>query len=360
MRITVVGAGVAGLTAAFALQADRHEVRVLEQAPALRAGGFGLNIWSNATTLLAELGFDVPGRPFDRMDLRAGNRVRTVMRLPATGAPHVDVDRGVLLRALADRLTPGTIELGVRGGTRAELLADGADLVVAADGSHSELRLDFPRRPERTGGWRVWQAVVTDVPADLPLEQAAVVVDQGRFVGAWRLPGKSLEWFYENPSTDRSITAPELLDRLRDDDDDLVRGLATATTVDAWTAWEANDRWPNWRFVGDRLAVIGDAAHPMLPCIGQGACMAIEDAVILARSVRGDSLASGLARFQRRRRARVLSRAAIAKLACALRRPGPVTAPIIGTPLCKSFGATSALALRALARPPLTGTRAGG
>jgi 2-polyprenyl-6-methoxyphenol hydroxylase-like FAD-dependent oxidoreductase len=353
VRVTVVGAGVAGLTAALALRADGHEIRVLEQATELRAGGFGLNIWSNATTLLAELGFEVPGAAFDSMQLRAGNRVRAEMRLPAKGAPHVDVDRAVLLRALADRLPAGTIEFGVRAGTVDELVAAGADLVVAADGSHSELRLDFPRRPERAvgKGWRVWQAVVPEIPVDLPLRQAAVVVDNSRFVGVWRLPGNSLEWFYENPRADRALSPPELLEMLRRDDDDLVRGLAVATPDEAWTAWEANDRWPNWRFVADRLAVIGDAAHPMMPCIGQGACMAIEDAVVLARCIRGRPLAEGLALYQRRRRGRVLSRAVIARLSCAMRRPGPVTAPIIATPLCKAFGATSALALRTLATP---------
>lgn len=359
MRVTVVGAGVAGLTAALALRADGHEVSVLEQAQELRAGGFGLNIWSNATTLLADLGFEVPGRAFEQMDLRAGNRVRTVMRYPAKGAPHVDVDRAVLLRALADRLPPDTIHFGVTGRSVAALVADGAELVVAADGSHSELRLDFPRRPERAEGegWRVWQAVVHEAPESLPLHQAAVVLGRGGFVGVWRLPGRSLEWFYENPRLDRAIKPLEVLERLRRDPDDLVRGLANATSELAWTAWESNDRWPGRRLVADRLAVIGDAAHPMAPCIGQGACMAIEDAVVLARCIRDRPLADGLALYQRQRRNRVLSRAIIAKLSCAARRPGPVAAPIISTPLFKAFGAASAAVLRWLATPIEIGDR---
>jgi hypothetical protein len=71
----------------------------------------------------------------------------------------------------------------------------------------------------------------------------------------------------------------------------------------------------------------------------------------MALSIRGRSLRDALATYQSRRRYRVLSRAAMARAACAMRRPGPVNAPLIGTPLCQAFGASSALALRWLATP---------
>src|SRR3954451_11955930 len=117
MRVAVVGAGLAGLSAAAALHRDGHEVAVFEQAPSLRATGLALNLWSNATSLLPGLGVPagrVPGQPFSRMVLRTGGRSVAEIKLPARGLPHVNVERAVLLNALAASLPPGSIAFGAR------------------------------------------------------------------------------------------------------------------------------------------------------------------------------------------------------------------------------------------------------
>ena len=112
MRVVVVGAGLAGLSAAAALHRAGHEVAVFEQGPSLRATGLALNLWSNATSLLPGFGVpagQVPGRPFSRMVLRSSGRSVAEVRLLARGLAHVNVERGELLNAVAATLPAGSI-----------------------------------------------------------------------------------------------------------------------------------------------------------------------------------------------------------------------------------------------------------
>jgi 2-polyprenyl-6-methoxyphenol hydroxylase-like FAD-dependent oxidoreductase len=107
MRIAIVGAGLAGLATAAAFNRAGHDVSVFEQADCLRADGLAINLWSNATSLLPSLGVPasrIPGEPFSRMVWRAAGREVTTMKLPAHGLPHVNVERGDLLNALATAL----------------------------------------------------------------------------------------------------------------------------------------------------------------------------------------------------------------------------------------------------------------
>jgi FAD-dependent urate hydroxylase len=351
MRVAIVGAGVAGLTAAVTLQRDGHDVAVLEQAESLRASGFGLNLWSNATTLLDQLGVDVPGEPFAAMDFRSAGRVRTTVALPPPGSPHVNVDRGALLRTLAHHLEPNTIRYGETVSSVETLLSAGADLVVAADGAGSRLRPDADRKPLRRRPWVVWQAVVDTTDADLELGPGCVVVDGHRFVGAWRLPHGGFVWFVEQPGLPPGIDAVTFLDQLSRDADLIVAAMARATPVERFGRWEARDRWPTRGIIGDRLAIVGDAAHPMVPCIGQGACLAIEDAFVLTDALRGLPVDDALAEYRTRRLRRIRSRVAIARVACALRRPSPVAASVMATPASRGFVAVSGAILRRMTLP---------
>jgi 2-polyprenyl-6-methoxyphenol hydroxylase-like FAD-dependent oxidoreductase len=350
MRISVVGAGVAGLTAALALQRDGHDVRVVERAETLRAGGFGLNLWSNATSLLDALGVSVPGEPFDHIVLRAGGRSRATMSMPTAGRPHVNAERGALLRALEERLKPGTVRYGVSVADVAELHGEGADLVVAADGLGSRLRPDASRPTRDRKPWVVWQAMIPAGGDLIDRGGGAIVVGSLRFVGIWRHPQGELCWFIEEPNLPLGITAAEVVERVRDDEDPLVARVARLTPPDRLGQWLAHDRWPTRQIIGERLAVIGDAAHPMQPCIGQGACTAIEDGVELAASLRGRSIPAGLAHYRRRRLTRVRARVATAHLACTLRRPSPIATAIAATPVGVPFAVGAAAWMRQLNR----------
>lgn len=346
MRVAVVGAGVAGLTAALTLQRDGHEVRVYERADQLRTGGFGFNLWTNAGTLLHELGVDVPGEPYDHINFRTGGRNRTTMPMPAPGQPHMNVERVALLRAIHSRLKPASVQFGRQVSAADDLLADGADLVIAADGVGSRLRPDaaVPQRISRP--WAVWQAVIPTGCDLIEPGGGAVVLGARRFYGIWRHPKGELCWFVEEPSLSHDATAEEVLERAGMDDDPLVREVAALTPLTALDQWLARDRRPTRRIIGDRVVAIGDAAHPMLPCIGQGACTSIEDGVAVALALRHASVDEALVRYRRWRLPKTRVRVASAHFACTLRRPSPVATAIANTPIGIPFARAAGMWMR--------------
>jgi 2-polyprenyl-6-methoxyphenol hydroxylase-like FAD-dependent oxidoreductase len=350
VRIAVVGAGVAGLTAAVALQRDGHDVQVHEQAAELRTGGFGFNFWTNASTLLHSLGVEVAGEPFDHMSFRTGGKHRMTMRMPAPGQPHMNVERGALLRSLHAALEPDTVRFSSGAATTADLLASGAELVVAADGVGSRLRPDATRRQHIGKPWAVWQAVIPTGGNLIEPGGGAVVLGRNRFYGLWRHPNGGLCWFVEEPSLSFDATAATVLAGALADEDPLVREIAAITPVDRLGQWLARDRRPTRHIIGDRVVAIGDAAHPMLPCIGQGACTSIEDGVALAQALRTGPLSEGLRRYRRSRLPISTVRVASARVACILRRPSPVATAIASTPLGIPFAWSAAMWMRWLNR----------
>ncbi|HVV75707.1 MAG TPA: FAD-dependent monooxygenase [Mycobacteriales bacterium] len=350
MRVAVVGAGVAGLTAALALQRDGHDVQVHEQAGELRTGGFGFNLWTNATTPLHALGVEVPGEPFDRMSFRAGGREFLTIRMPTTGQPHMNVERGALLHTLYASLKPSTVRFASPAATTADLLAAGADLVVAADGVGSRLRPDATKQQRISKPWAVWQAVIPTGGELIEPGGGAVVLGARRFYGIWRHPDGELCWFVEEPSLSLDATAADVLAGAAEDEDPLVRRVAELTPADRLGQWLARDRRPTRQIIGDRVVAIGDAAHPMLPCIGQGACTSIEDSIALALALRNGSLEESLRRYRRSRLPVARVRVATAHLACVLRRPSPVATAIASTPVGIPFVRGAALWMRILNR----------
>jgi 2-polyprenyl-6-methoxyphenol hydroxylase-like FAD-dependent oxidoreductase len=349
MRVAVVGAGLAGLAAAAALSRTGHEVTVWEQADRLRASGLALNLWSNATSLLPGLGVpagDLPGEPFSRMLLRASGRQVAVMDLTARGLPHLTVERAELLSALAAALPDGAIHFGVRCTTTGALAAE-HDLVVVADGAHSVLRPSVCGPPGRRRTWTVWQAsVAADLP-EVPPGAGAAVVRPGFFGGIWRLPGGRVTWFAEQPGR-RLGEGKQLLHELVDDADPVLRTLARATAPQDWIEWRATDLWPGRLYRGN-IVLAGDAAHAMLPTLGQGACQAVEDAAALATALAvAGPLEVALRRYQKARLWRVRRITALARTAAASRRPAP---GISSAQAARVMAAVGGLTLRRLTRP---------
>ncbi|GIM89633.1 FAD-dependent monooxygenase [Paractinoplanes toevensis] len=276
-RIAIVGAGIGGLTAALALA--RRDVRsvVFEQRAALPDEGFGIQIAPNAAAELHDLGlggvFDTAARPACREIRRwQDNRLITRTDLTRYDTPYYTMRRGALIAALRE----AAVVFGRRcvsvTDEGALSFADGtgerATAVVGADGLHSAVRGLVVRDAPRYSGYVAARAVL---PMESELDRVVVWLGPHRHVVAYPVDRGHLNLVMVGRSGDEPFTGwhpavRELVDR-----------------VERPEAHPLVDRPPAPRWHRGRVVLLGDAAHPMLPFIAQGAAQAIEDAATLAR-----------------------------------------------------------------------------
>ncbi|MEE4346614.1 MAG: FAD-dependent monooxygenase, partial [Paracoccaceae bacterium] len=328
LRAIVIGAGIGGLAVARALALRGADVTLLEQAAEITEVGAGLQISPNGMAVLRALGLEaalVATSVQARAVCLHNHHGAQVVRLDLTRLP--DSAYHFVHRAdLIDLLASGAREAGVKirllqkvtsvdGGAQPMVhIANGttlsADLVVGADGLHSVLRpaLNQADAPFFTGQV-AWRAVVPNTDARGP--EAWVHMGPGRHVVSYPLRGGTAlnivavqerkQWAAEGwTQTDD----PANLTAAFADFGAPVRDmLARVTEARLWGLF----RHPVARvWQRDHLALLGDAAHPTLPFLAQGASMALEDAWVLADELaRSDSIGAGLAAYQARRDSRV-------------------------------------------------------
>jgi 2-polyprenyl-6-methoxyphenol hydroxylase-like FAD-dependent oxidoreductase len=308
--ILIVGAGIGGLAAAVALRRAGFPVLVLERAPDLREDGAALALGVNAMAALRELGVAdavlAAGRPIARGEIRTP-RGDVLMAVEVEdlarrrGVPWTCVMRADLKAALLAAAGTGAVRLGgacedVRDEADAAIvrLAGGQEVrgaaAVGADGIGSAVRraLGDASAP-RYAGYVAWRGVA---PFDAADATAVEAWGRGRRFGFVPLSGGRTYWF---ATRNQPSSAPETKPR-KDD----VRGefagwhapipeLVESTDAGAILRHDVFDRTPTRRWGRGRSTLLGDAAHPMTPNLSQGACQAIEDAVVLARSLSADS-----------------------------------------------------------------------
>jgi salicylate hydroxylase len=312
------------LTAALALARRGFRVTVLEQAQRLEETGAGIQLSPNATRTLIELGLDGALRPLAVAPsaLRVMNAIsgREIVRMPLGefaedryGAPFWLMHRADLLSALADaasRQLGITIKLGRQvqdfvvhpnGLTVSALTATGiADergfAVLAADGLWSPLRRQLgDRAPPRFTGRAAWRGSVAARDVRAEFREPAVHLWIGPHAHLVHYPVRAGELINivviaADPDADRNTallnrgtiaTRADLLASLSDDDWAMLARTLTRLP-DAWQKWPLYERRPLKRWSEGAAALLGDAAHPMLPYLAQGAAMAIEDAAVVA------------------------------------------------------------------------------
>ena len=331
--VTVLGAGVAGLAVARALALRGAVVTVFEQADAVREVGAGLQVSPNGAVVLRALGLGpaltAASQRAGAVELRDGLTGAVVTRLEVgrlrpqqgyhfvhradliglllAGAQEVGVDLRLLNRVTSVDLTGAQPVLVMEDGTRQE-----ADLLIGADGLHSPTRAALNGKVAPFFTHQVaWRAVV---PGDGGAAVAEVHMGAGRHLVSYPLRGGTLRNIVA--VEERRTWADESW-TLRDDPIELrlafkdfsprVRGwLDMIEDVYLWGLF----RHPVaavWQraLPGGGVAILGDAAHPTLPFLAQGASMGLEDAWVLAASLAAcDTWAAGLASYQAARAGR--------------------------------------------------------
>jgi 2-polyprenyl-6-methoxyphenol hydroxylase-like FAD-dependent oxidoreductase len=328
-RVVVVGGGIGGLTAALALRADGHDVIVLERRETSEEAGAGISLWPNAMRVLRGLGVGEALEASAMSDGRTSIRTSRGRRLSVAdmaeigrryAAPLAVVHRSHLLTVLRDAVGERTLRLGVTctgvvqdDRTACVHLDDGVheegDVVVAADGIGSRLREGLTDGATvRSTGLVAWRAVVPVDGVDVDAV-AGEAWGRGELFGAAPLTHGRLYWFASSRAPGAADgTEREERDRLaerfagwHDPIPAIVRSTPPAAIIR--TPLRELTALPAW--TSGRVALLGDAAHAMLPNFGQGGCQAVEDASALARSLGGGAAApDALRAYERSRKPR--------------------------------------------------------
>jgi salicylate hydroxylase len=335
MRIGIIGAGIGGLVAALALARRGFTVEVYEQTRVLKEAGAGLQISSNGTRVLSDIGvldrlmaaaFEPNGK-----EVRLWNTGRTwklfdlgIQSLERYGFPYVTVHRADLHDALADALRaiqPEAIHLehhlqsAQQSGSNVTLTFDNqpavtCDVAIGADGVHSTMRKAvFGAGKAEFTGIVAWRGLI-------PLERLPDRLR--RSVGTnWIGPGGHVIHYPVRRGTLMNFTS------VVENRDWLIESWSQAGTIEQYLAdypgwhpdvheyirnidtpyrWALLAREPMQQWRKGRITLLGDACHPALPFLAQGAVMAIEDGLMLARALTSyDDPETALHKYERAR-----------------------------------------------------------
>ena len=325
-QFLVIGAGIAGLATAVALQRRGHDVTVIESRSDTTTGA-GISIWPNALAALDHIGLGDAVRAAGgrvtagAMRWRDGTWLRHPSReriVTALGEPLVVVRRSALNDVLAGALAGGTVHTGLTA-EHIELTPDGvhvtlsdsttrrAAAVIGADGTHSMVAryLNGPLR-NHYAGYTAWRGI-----ADAAIDQdlAGETLGAGLECGHVPLGTDHTYWFATERAPEGRVAPQGELEYLKTKFGSWAEplpSLLAATDPDVVLHNDLYDRDRARVWSKGPIVLVGDAAHPMRPHLGQGGCQGLEDAAILAGFVdQSSDLATAFARFAAFRKPRV-------------------------------------------------------
>ena len=315
MKILIVGAGIGGLVSALCLNKKGYEVEMYEQSEVLSELGAGVQLSPNATRVLdyLELTDDLKPHIFEPRSFQFLNykteKIISKRELGLKiqddfGFPNFDVHRADLQKVLLNKVE----DEGIKINTNMKVIDVGneenkayikineekikADIVIGADGIHSVVREKlFEKKESSFTGNVAWRMLipVDSLPRDLILPDTTVWLGPKKhFVSYHVSGGKNLNcvclveqdgWTNESWSERGNI---EDLREVYNGWNQTIETLLKIANPNTLYRWALHDRPPMKQWSKGRITLLGDAAHPMLPFLAQGAAMAIEDGAVLA------------------------------------------------------------------------------
>jgi 2-polyprenyl-6-methoxyphenol hydroxylase-like FAD-dependent oxidoreductase len=324
--VGIIGGGIGGVAAAVALHRFGIEATVYERAPRLKEIGAGMMLWPNATRVLKSLGL------LESVASRSGRNTHFLVRascgkilmnialgnfdVPALCARRSDLLASLLAAVPRERLRLGrelTHLEQSRSGVRVHF-ADGGveehEAVIGADGIRSRVRAQlFGISDPLYRGYTVWRGVAAHAGRAIRRGDNSETWGHGSRFGILDIGQGRFTWYATANVPKREAALPDqrrsqLLHRFAGWHEP-IPGLIESTELILENG--AYDLPPLPRWTAGRVTLLGDAAHPCTPNLGQGGCLALEDALVLAKCVASDrSIESALGRYEalRQRRTR--------------------------------------------------------
>ena len=335
-KVLIAGAGLGGLAAAACLLQRGFDVRVFEQAPQLGEVGAGIQQSANSVKVLYALGLrdalervSVKPRDYEFRRFDTGELLHRIAFAGAHeekhGTPYYHLHRADFHQILVEKvlaMDPGCITLNARVSSFAESaggvavrLADGSeaagDVLIGADGIKSVVRARIAgETPARYTGYVAWRVTVPreKLPDIMEMVGAVWCGPRNHCVLYWLRSGRLLNfvgcpehaawdeesWTQRRPWEELKAAYAGWHPR--------IQAILDAADRNECYRWALNDRMPIRHWSSERVTLLGDAAHPTLPFLAQGACMAIEDGAVLARALQETaSVPEALQLYQRAR-----------------------------------------------------------
>nr|ARG42304.1 chloroplast zeaxanthin epoxidase [Karlodinium veneficum] len=329
LRVMIAGGGIGGLCTALALLKDGHDVHVFEKTAVFRPFGGPIQIATNALEAIRRIDSDVH-QEILKKSTTIGDRINGLkdgisdewfatfdLLKPAQqvqGEPSVVIDRPILqeifLKKVGRHVTKGQEvvgyeqlpdDAGVIG-----LLANGktyhADILIGSDGIHSKVAQQFYDKPKDAEwtGYTCFAGIAKCVPDDVKDVGYKVFLGQKKYFVSVDVGHGRIQWyaFLNIPPRSTNLTGTSKREWLRQTQfegwTDAVHELIQCTSEDAIEQRDLFDRRPELKWTEGNVALLGDAAHPMMPNLGQGGGMAIEDALVLGQEIRIKEKSPGL------------------------------------------------------------------